>query len=252
MSCYLFNVRSKANMSQLNLPHILHPFNGLFSRTTWVSRYQKGKTSLNLKWGKRWWGLGKQWHHLQTICTLLQTANHTNTSSLNFYRPYAFPDAQATETKHWRHTNHCISWGKNHPFPTISAIVQWTVIQESAILQEKRCVFITHAQERDSNDMTTPTASASMQSVNSSVVTLQSQQQCQLLLLHSIRKRIPGFCHRGVSAALPRGPWYHRTLSAPGTCTYNTHLYTTCYSTAIHSMTTSLPACTQHDHNRCQ
>jgi len=26
----------------------LHPFNGLFSRTTWVSCYQKGKTSLDL------------------------------------------------------------------------------------------------------------------------------------------------------------------------------------------------------------
>jgi len=26
----------------------LHPFNGLFSRITWVSRYQKGKTSLDL------------------------------------------------------------------------------------------------------------------------------------------------------------------------------------------------------------
>ena len=27
---------------------LLHPFNGLFFRTTWVSQYQKGKTSLNL------------------------------------------------------------------------------------------------------------------------------------------------------------------------------------------------------------
>ena len=27
---------------------LLHPFNGLFSRTTWVSCYQKGKTSLDL------------------------------------------------------------------------------------------------------------------------------------------------------------------------------------------------------------
>jgi len=27
---------------------VLHPFNGLFSRTTWVSRYQKGKASLDL------------------------------------------------------------------------------------------------------------------------------------------------------------------------------------------------------------
>ena len=28
---------------------LLHPFNGLFSRTTWVSCYQKGKSSLDLK-----------------------------------------------------------------------------------------------------------------------------------------------------------------------------------------------------------
>jgi len=27
---------------------LLHLFNGLFFRTTWVSQYQKGKTSLNL------------------------------------------------------------------------------------------------------------------------------------------------------------------------------------------------------------
>jgi len=33
---------------------------------------------------------------MQTICTSLQTDNHTNTSSLSFYRPYALPDAQPT------------------------------------------------------------------------------------------------------------------------------------------------------------
>jgi len=27
---------------------LLHPFSGLFSRTTWASRYQKSKTSLDL------------------------------------------------------------------------------------------------------------------------------------------------------------------------------------------------------------
>ena len=27
---------------------LLHLFNGLFSRTTWVSQYQKGKTNLDL------------------------------------------------------------------------------------------------------------------------------------------------------------------------------------------------------------
>jgi len=43
---------------------------------------------------------GWQWHqpdHMQTICTLIQTDNHTNTSSVNFYKPDALPDAQPTE-----------------------------------------------------------------------------------------------------------------------------------------------------------
>jgi len=46
---------------------MLHPFNGLFSRTTWVSRYQKGKTSLDLNEARDdgvWDGSGIGW----TIC----------------------------------------------------------------------------------------------------------------------------------------------------------------------------------------
>jgi len=35
-------------------------------------------------------------------CTSLQTDNHTNTPSLNFYRQDAFPDAQPTVSKHWK------------------------------------------------------------------------------------------------------------------------------------------------------
>jgi len=45
--------------------------------------------------------LGWQWHQLdrmQTICTSLQTDNHTNTSSLNFYRLDALPGVQQTVT----------------------------------------------------------------------------------------------------------------------------------------------------------
>jgi len=62
-----------------------HPFNSLFSRTTWVSQYQKGKKQSGFKWddGVSGW----QWHqldHMQTICTSLQTDNHTNISSLSF------------------------------------------------------------------------------------------------------------------------------------------------------------------------
>jgi len=46
-----------------------------------------------------------QWHqldHMQIICTLLQTDNHSSTSSLNFYRPDAPTDAQPTVSKHRR------------------------------------------------------------------------------------------------------------------------------------------------------
>ena len=59
------------------------------SRTTWVSRYQKVKTSLDLNQARDDGVFGMQWHqldHVQTICTLLKTDNHTNTPSLNIYR----------------------------------------------------------------------------------------------------------------------------------------------------------------------
>jgi len=84
---------------------LLSLFNSLFSRTTWVSLYQKGKTSLDgFKWGKRWWDFGMQWHqldHMQTICTMLQTDNYTNVPSLNFYRSDALPDTQPIVSEHW-------------------------------------------------------------------------------------------------------------------------------------------------------
>jgi len=70
-------------------------------RTTGVSLHQKGKTSLDLN-EARDWVFGWQWHqldHMQTICISLQTDNHTNTSSLNFYRLDAPADAQPTVSK---------------------------------------------------------------------------------------------------------------------------------------------------------
>jgi len=86
---------------KLLLP-LLHPFNGLFSRTTWISRYQKGKTSLDFNEARGDGVLGCSgisWTICKAICTSLQTDNHTNTPSLNFYRPTALPDAQPTVSK---------------------------------------------------------------------------------------------------------------------------------------------------------
>ena len=38
---------TRANSNEYNYYTTLQPFNGLFSRTTWVSRYQKGTTNLD-------------------------------------------------------------------------------------------------------------------------------------------------------------------------------------------------------------
>ena len=60
-----------------------HPFNGSFSGTTQVSRYQKGKTNLDFTEARdREW----QWHQLEhmQVCTSLQTDNHASTPPLSF------------------------------------------------------------------------------------------------------------------------------------------------------------------------
>ena len=84
----------------------------IFSRTNWISRYQKGKTSLDSNEARDDGVWGWQWHqldHTRKICTSLQTDNHNNIASLNFYRPDALPDAQPTVSKHWKRMEQCIS-----------------------------------------------------------------------------------------------------------------------------------------------
>ena len=80
---------------------LLHPFNGLFFRTTWVSRYKKGKTSLDINEARKdgddsgiSWTIRKQ-----PVSRSRQITMHTNTSSLNFYRPDALPDVQTNSVK---------------------------------------------------------------------------------------------------------------------------------------------------------
>ena len=54
------------HLKLLTLHHThTHPFNGPFSGTTWVSRYQKGKTNLDFTEARdsEW-----QWHQLGHIC----------------------------------------------------------------------------------------------------------------------------------------------------------------------------------------
>ena len=54
-------VGTRLRQVTLTLKLLLHPFNGLFSSTSWVSRYQRGKTSLDLNEAGHDGVLGQQW-----------------------------------------------------------------------------------------------------------------------------------------------------------------------------------------------
>jgi len=75
----------------------LQLFNGLFSRTTLASRYQKGKTDLDSNEARNTVASAGQYAN---NLHLPQTDNHINTQSHNFYRPDALPGAQPTASKH--------------------------------------------------------------------------------------------------------------------------------------------------------
>ena len=81
--------------------HTTHPFNGPLSGTTWVSWYQKGKTSLDFTEARdsEW-----QWHQLDhvQVCTLLHTDNHASTPPLSFFTvqmPFLPPNQQHQSTE---------------------------------------------------------------------------------------------------------------------------------------------------------
>jgi len=69
---------SHIGLSVWNAHTHTRPFNGPLSRTTQVSRYQKGKTNLDFTEAR-----DSEWHwhqlgHMQ-VCTSFQTDNHTST-----------------------------------------------------------------------------------------------------------------------------------------------------------------------------
>jgi len=80
------------------------PFNGFFSRTTRVSRYQKSKTSLDLNEAR-----DDEVLRCSGIRCTKQSAPRSRQITtptprhLTFYMPDALPDAQPTVSKHRRH-----------------------------------------------------------------------------------------------------------------------------------------------------
>ena len=97
-------IRSFIDIQTPAVPHLkvyppTHPFNGHFSRTTQVSRYQKGKTNLDFTESRdsEW-----QWHQLGyvQVCISLQRVPCQYPTTQVFYRPDALPAARPTASKH--------------------------------------------------------------------------------------------------------------------------------------------------------
>ena len=80
------HLRADDDACDVGLPTVTHTHthqvSGPFSGTTWVSRYQKGKTNLDFTEARdtEW-----QWHQLghMQVCTSLQTDKHASTSTLS-------------------------------------------------------------------------------------------------------------------------------------------------------------------------
>jgi len=99
----MWHVSSRSGVATLRTAiHLLltylltYPFNGPFSRTTRVSRYQKGKTNLDFTEARD----GEcQWHQLGCVqvCTSLQIDNHSSTPPLSFLQA-GCPSCRSTNT----------------------------------------------------------------------------------------------------------------------------------------------------------
>jgi len=78
-----FSCHPHSRFDGVETEHHTHPFNGPFSWTTRVSRYQKSKTNLDFTEARdsEW-----QWHQLghMQVCTLPQRDNHASTPPLSF------------------------------------------------------------------------------------------------------------------------------------------------------------------------
>jgi len=82
-----------------------HMFNGPLSRTTRLSRYQKGKTNLDLLKQETVSGNGISWAMCKSAPRSRQITTPAPHHSV-FYRPDALPATQPTASKHWRQNSH--------------------------------------------------------------------------------------------------------------------------------------------------
>jgi len=80
---------------------LLHPLNGLFSRTTWVSWHQTGKPFWISMKQEIMGGSGISWIICKSFALRSRQIPHQHLITKFFYRPNALPVTQPTATKHW-------------------------------------------------------------------------------------------------------------------------------------------------------
>jgi len=138
--------QSAPRSRQITTPTHTHPFNGHFSGTTQVNRYQKGKTNLDFTEARdsEW-----QWHQLEhmQVCTSLQTDNHASIPPLSFlqdgcpsWRPTNSVKALKAPTPHhsiftgssWRPINSVRSTKGN-------TAVYWNMVNTGIEGQRQQC-----------------------------------------------------------------------------------------------------------------
>ena len=95
MACWMADTVSEHTATSLHT--YIHPFNGPFSGTTWVSRYQKGKANLDFTEARdsEW-----HWHQLgnMQVCISLQTDNHASTPPLLSFLQAGCPSCRPTNS----------------------------------------------------------------------------------------------------------------------------------------------------------
>ena len=108
-------LRDEKSERRVSIRLYTHTFNSSLCGTTWVSRYQKGKTNLD---------------HMQ-VCTSLQTDNHASTPPLKIFKgrmPFLPPNQQRQQwriqgvSRVSRHPPFCLGalFWKEHNFKNMS------------------------------------------------------------------------------------------------------------------------------------
>jgi len=105
---------NKSQQASILIHTHTHPFNGPFSGTTQVSRYQKGKTNLDFTGARdnEW-----QWHQLghMQVCTSLLTDNHASTPPLSFLQA-GCPSCRPTNNVNALKASTILISIRTHPF----------------------------------------------------------------------------------------------------------------------------------------